>query len=70
MAARRHYVEIEVTRGQEVATALNNYAADGYEIESTTADRIIMSKKVKEKKGKDKDRDRDQKRDDHGDDKD
>jgi len=62
MGSRRHFVEIEVTRGQEVASALNHYAADGYEIESTTADRIIMSKKVKEKRA-DKDNDRDKERD-------
>jgi len=60
MVSKRHFVEIEVTRGQEVATALNHYAADGYVIESTTADRIIMSKKIKEKKaGKNKDKDKD-----------
>lgn len=60
MANRRHFVEIKVTRGQEVSGALNHYAADGYVIEATIGDRIIMSKKIKEKKlGKTKDQDRD-----------
>jgi hypothetical protein len=60
MANRRHFVEIKVTRGHEVSGALNHYAADGYVIEATIGDRIIMSKKIKEKKlGKAKDQDRD-----------
>ncbi len=50
MTNRLHFVEIEVSRGQEVASTLNHYAADGYVIEATTSDRIIMSKKIKEKK--------------------
>jgi len=49
MTNRLHFVEIEVSRGQEVASALNHYASDGYVIEATTSDRIIMSKKINEK---------------------
>lgn len=69
MTDRLHFVEIEVSRGQEVASALNHYAADGYVIEATTSDRIIMSKKIKEKKADkktEKERDRSEPRENGG----
>ncbi len=49
MARRRHYVEVRVVYGKDVATELNAWAAKGYKIVVATGDRIIMETKVRDR---------------------